>query len=474
MTPPPSTPTPPGPAADEPSPVPPEVLPGGLLAALGRCLLLLDDGLRVVAVHGRLPAAGGAEMGGEAPGLVGHRAAELFPGGLLDQGGALLLRLQAGQRLACGTSFLRLPLARAAAHPVEVSLLALDGSDGGPSYALEVRDLELAGAAGDVLDPPLLFHGVAARSAAVRGVFRHLAQRAADGGPLLVVGEPGTGREQLARVLHALSPRRESPFVVVNCAALPDALAEADLFGSVAAARGGTLYLDGVAALRPALQQRLARELVDGEGPGGGPSPSVRLVVSTDDSWRDPGAPRLDPVLHQWLQSRPDRRTLLRLPPLRHRLEDVEPLAIAFLDRTSARDGVRWSLSPEALSVLLRHRWPGNLRELEGALEHACAVGRPPRIEAVDLPADLLFDASDLVQAAVQDPGNGFSPAGEGVEGSAADAGDGDPAVPWVPTAAVLRQALVAHGWRCREVAEALSVDRTALWLRLRELGWLR
>jgi len=340
-------------------------------------------------------------------------------------------------------------------------------------------------AASDVLPPslpaPRRYHGLTARSAALTAVFARIEALRGSSAPVLVLGEAGTGRELVARAVHATSPRRRGPFVTLHCAAIPEGLADSELFGHAAgafpgasrhhvgrleAAAGGTLYLADVGALPPAPQERLLevvgrlwfRRLGDTvRRPF-----EVRLVASDREPAPPPGERGLSSPLHRWL-----RQNLLRLPALRYRPEDVEPLAASFLARVSLRDGVEWKLCAETLGVLLRHRWPGNARELESSLEHACAVGTPPWLQPEDLPADLLFDASEL------DPSVLRAEEGADLPSNPEETAQ-RPSRRTEPDAATLRAALRAHGGRRRDTADALGVEHRWLWRRLQELGWLR
>jgi len=336
------------------------------------------------------------------------------------------------------------------------------------------------------LPAPRRYHGLTARSAALTGVFARIEALRGSSAPVLVLGEAGTGRELVARAVHATSPWRRGPFVTLHCAAIPEGLADSELFGHAAgafpgasrhyagrleAAAGGTLYLADVGALPAALQERLlevvGRRWFRRLGDTVRRPFEVRLVASNREPASPPEEAGLSPPLHRWL-----RQNVLRLPALRYRPEDVEPLAAAFLARVSLRDGVEWKLGAETLGVLLRHRWPGNARELEGALEHACAVGTPPWLHPEDLPADLLFDASELdpsVLLAQEDTDEAIPPSNPEEAAQRPSRREEEE-----PDAATLRAALRAHDGRRRETADALGVERRWLWRRLQELGWLR
>lgn len=198
---------------------------------------------------------------------------------------------------------------------------------------------------------------------------------------VLLVGETGTGKEQVARLIHLLSPRRQRAFLEVNCAEIPDNLAESILFGHVKGAftgavrsipgkfveaDGGTLFLDELGELSPRIQAKLLRVCEDGSVPtlGGQPRPvNVRLIAATSMDLVQAihnGAFKKDLYFRLAV-------TEVRLPPLRRRQTDISSLATAFLDRLNEehRDLLPPKrFSKEAVSRLVQHDWPGNIREL--------------------------------------------------------------------------------------------------------------
>jgi DNA-binding NtrC family response regulator len=200
---------------------------------------------------------------------------------------------------------------------------------------------------------------------------------------VLITGESGTGKDILARAIHQLSLRRTRPFVVINCAAIPEPLLEAELFGFVKgaftgavqsrvgrihAAQGGTLFLDEIGDLPLGLQSKLLRFLEQGEIQRLGSSDTfrvdVRVLAATNANLRhlvQRGGFRED--LFYRLSVFP-----IDLPPLRERMEDLVALATSFLAKFCPRNV---SLSPEALSLLQQHTWPGNVREVRNVIERA-------------------------------------------------------------------------------------------------------
>jgi len=247
---------------------------------------------------------------------------------------------------------------------------------------------------------------IISRSRSMRWLLDVLPRIADSDSTILLEGETGTGKELVARAIHDLSPRREGPFIPVNCGALPDTLLESELFGykagaftgatkdkpgRFALARGGTLFLDEVSEVSPALQVRLLRVLEERQyEPLGGTrteEADVRLIVASNRDLAgqvESGAFRLDLYYRIKVMK-------LDLPPLRHRREDIPLLIEHFVGAFNAVQGKRVNgVSPEALGVLVAHDYPGNVRELQNAIEHAFVLLREGRIELEHLPGDLV------------------------------------------------------------------------------------
>lgn len=205
-----------------------------------------------------------------------------------------------------------------------------------------------------------------------------LAALAGGDGPVLLVGERGTGKELCARALHELSARRARPFVPVRCSTLPAEAIGAEL--AAAFAGGGTAYVDDVLALPGSVQDALAAAL-EGDDP--------RRARFVGASVREPDQAVAAGHLSEGLR-RKLAGAVVRVPPLRERGGDVLLLARHFLEAIAASNELPpLRLSAEAADLLRRHHWPGNVRELRDAIEHAALVCREGKIEVSDLPAGL-------------------------------------------------------------------------------------
>jgi len=296
------------------------------------------------------------------------------------------------------------------------------------------------------------YHGLIGASTAIQRVFCAIHEIAAHSRPVLITGEYGTGRESIARAIHYTSTRSSAPFVVVSCAGIPGDRLGKELFGEAGAAvtvgsglglfemaDGGTVFLDEIAEIGPEVQSRLLHllreELVSTSNAG------VRLVAATD---RDPQ------VLHS--SDRLDRDLLLTLgsttipvPPLRDRGEDIIRLCLHFAARYAAERGMTAPhFTERVLTVLCRHPWPGNLRELERVVRGLVVAADGGMVDTPDLPDPMRFSAAREV----------------GVDRTLADV-EGD----------FIRQVLARVDGNKSRAARILGIDRKTLRLKLRKMG---
>ena len=301
------------------------------------------------------------------------------------------------------------------------------------------------------------------RSPLMQRVFEVLPAIAASSSTVLILGETGTGKELIARTLHALGARREGPFVAVNCGALPDTLLESELFGykagaftgatrdkpgRFALARGGTLFLDEIGEVSAALQVRLLRVLQERtyEPLGGTRSveADVRVVVATN---RDLAGQVRRGAFREDLYYRVNV-VRVELPPLRLRKEDIPLLAEQFIARFNRLQGrVVAGLTGQALSLLMAHDWPGNVRELENAVERAFILCGDGPIDIGHLPEGLTGSGA-------------LPPTGAGMR-AARDLLD----------AQVIHRALERHQGNRDAAARELGIHRSTLFRKLRRLG---
>jgi two-component system response regulator AtoC len=246
---------------------------------------------------------------------------------------------------------------------------------------------------------------VIGKSAAMVEVYKTVARVAPTKSTVLIYGESGTGKELIARAIHQHSPRAHHPFVAVDCGVLTETLLESELFGHVRGAftgavtekrgvfeeaQGGVCFLDEIGDISPAMQAKLLRVLQEHEikrvGGKDWLKVDVRVVAATHQD------------LATLVRQRRFRHDLyyrlnvitLHLPPLRERMEDIPALAYYFLKRYSHENGkVVTSIAEEAMNLLRAYPWPGNIRELENALERAVAFTSQPTLTPEDLPTEV-------------------------------------------------------------------------------------
>ena len=331
------------------------------------------------------------------------------------------------------------------------------------------RDTEILRRTRDLTTPPFI-----AESAAMRRALDQADRAAAGRSTILLTGETGTGKEHVARRIHERSARAAGPFVAINCAALPEGLLESELFGHEKGAftgadrrrvgwfelaDGGTLLLDEIGDLPLPAQGKLLRVLQEREITRVGGSQAirvnVRLIAATHRNLADDArGGRFREDLFFRLHVVP-----IALPPLRERLEDIEPLTAAFLEHFAADLGrATRRLTPEALSLLRAHRWPGNVRELENLAERLLVLGGGEPIG----PAEL---SGLLPHAPVPD----------------ASAGIAAPAAPiiedlslWEQEHALLVHALERSNGNQTRAAQLLKISREQMRTRMRRYGLLR
>ncbi len=293
-----------------------------------------------------------------------------------------------------------------------------------------------------------------------------LAERAAQARvTVFLEGETGTGKELFARAIHYHGPRARGPFLAQNCAALPEALLESELFGHVRGAftgadrarrglfeeaDGGTLFLDEVGETNPAIQAKLLRVLQEGEVRPVGSSTSrridVRVIVATNRDLRQDvqdGRFRLD--LYYRLRVFP-----IRLPPLRERRQDIAPLALHFLERLGDEESRQVpGFSPQALRMLERYPWPGNVRELQNEIHRLVLCAEPGERVTPEMLASWIADCAPTAS-------DGTRPLKEIVR---------------EVELATIRTRLREHGYHRSATARSLGFSRESLWAKMRQLG---
>ncbi len=290
--------------------------------------------------------------------------------------------------------------------PIRISTALLRDSTGAVAGGVETfQDLRQIEELQKELESRYTFEDIVGRSAAMRRLFDILPDIAASSSTVLIEGPSGTGKELFARAIHNLSPKRRKPFVAVNCAALPDTLLESELFGykagaftdarrdkpgRFALADGGTIFLDEIGDISPAMQVRLLRVLqersIEPLGAAGPVKVNVRVVAATNR--------RLAELVREG-RFREDlyyrvRVIHLELPLLRERREDIPLLIDHLVAKFNRLQGKSIAgVSGDVLARLMDHGYPGNVRELENIIEQAFVLCRGGLIETRHLPVEL-------------------------------------------------------------------------------------
>jgi PAS domain S-box-containing protein len=317
---------------------------------------------------------------------IGKRCSEVFRASMCEADCALRHTMETGKTIVNRSCYIVDSEGRRI--PISVSTALLRNAEGAVVGGAETfRDLSVVEELRKELMGRFEIGDIVSRSPHMRRLFDVLPQVASSDSTVLIQGETGTGKELLARAIHHMSRRKDEPFIAVNCGALPDTLLESELFGykagaftgaerdkpgRFALAEGGTILLDEIGDVTPALQVRLLRTLQERTyeplGAVASVQADVRVIAATNKDLSElveKGSFRSDLFY---------RVNVIRmeLPPLRKRKEDIPLLVERFIARFNRLQGrAVQGVTPEAMGILMAHDYPGNVRELENILEHA-------------------------------------------------------------------------------------------------------
>lgn len=323
------------------------------------------------------------------------------------------------------------------------------------------RDLTFISSLRKEIRTKYTYHNIISKNKKVLEIMQNLPDIASSNATVLINGDSGTGKELFANALHELSPRREKPFIKVNCGALPETLLESELFGykrgaftdakrdkpgRFRLAEGGTLFMDEIGEISKSIQVKLLRALEQKEyEPLGGvetEKANVRVIVATNrDLWAMVQNETFREDLYYRLNVVP-----IYIPPLRERKEDIPLLVEHFIDVFDQTvEGRINGITSSAMKILLNHDYPGNVRELENIVEHAIILCRENYITPKNLP-DYLTDR--------------FS--GRTVKGKKLDLVSSY-------EKELIEETLKQHGGNIKRAAEELGIHRSTLWRKIKK-----
>ncbi len=393
---------------------------------------------------------------------IGCSCHEVFRANICEKACALRQTMKTGKPIVNAMAYIINKAGKR--RPIRISTALLKNSKGIIIGGVETfQDLSQIEQLQKELGEHYTFEDIIGRSPVMMSLFQTLPQIAESGSTVLIEGASGTGKELFARAIHNLSDRKKHCFVAVNCAALPDTLLESELFGyksgaftgarkdkpgRFAIANGGTIFLDEIGDISPAMQVRLLRVLqertIEPLGSVESIHVDIRVVAATNKS------------LDKLVKSGKFREDLfyrikiiyMKLPGLRQRREDI-PLLINHLVAkfNHIKNKNIAGISEEVMARLMEHNYPGNIRELENIIEHAFVLCREGLIELHHLPTELRPAGSDLVNA-------------------------GSPHMTLKSMERILiSEALNRYKGNRRLVAKSLGVDTSTLYRKIKSLG---
>jgi len=392
---------------------------------------------------------------------IGQRCCEVFRASICEGECALRSTIETGKPVINKTVYV--VNADGETVPISISTAILKDEQDRMIGGVETfRDLSVVEKLRKEIEHRHTFADIVSRNKKMVEIFDILPTIAESDSTVLIEGDSGTGKELVARAIHDLSLRKDQAFVTVNCGALPDTLLESELFGyragaftdakrdkpgRFALAEGGTIFLDEIGDVSPALQARLLRVTQEKEyEPLGGTDSvktNVRILAATNKN------------LEELVDSGSFRRDLyyrinvvrIALPPLAERKEDIPLLVDHFVERFNALRGKDITgVSPRVIAVLMNHDFPGNVRELENIIEHGFVLCRDNMIEVEHLPNYLAARAEK---------------GGPAIEGSTLEEIE----------AHLVYDALRRHSWSRAAAAAELGIHQTTLWRKLKRLG---
>ncbi len=412
---------------------------------------------------------------------IGRHCSEVFRSSMCEEDCALKHSIKTGKPVVGKSCYII--TAEGERIPISVSTAIMRDAKGKVVGGAETfRDLSEVEALRQELAGRFNMGDLVSHSPLMQRVFEVLPAIAASPSTVLILGESGTGKELVARTIHSLSPHGKGPFIAVNCGALPDTLLESELFGykagaftgaahdkpgRFALARGGTILLDEIGEMTPALQVRLLRVLQERTfeplGSTRSEATDARVIVATN---KDLAGLVRQGAFREDLYYRVNV-VRVELPPLRRRKEDIPLIVEQFVTRFNRVNQKSISgIGVEALSLLMAYDWPGNVRELENVIERAFVLCSSGPIGIEHLPAELTRPGGDMT--ALSDRGRG---------GQMPGISDRVPSGPDMRRARnlieaeTIRKALEQTGGNRLAAARELGIHKTTLFRKMKQLG---
>lgn len=442
----------------------------GVFEALGRAFFLLDSDFKICFAG---YSANGLLCEGAAEKLLGTGLGDLFQTASGGSSNELIQNLQDGKIEEGRRAFIRCPSGRTRLVSITAAPVVGRQIEGFPrdgAFFLIVRPAEEESL---VLQRATTSIGFVAASPAMLRIVHTIEALHRSDATTLITGESGTGKEVVAKALHLHSPRRNAPFVAVNCAAFPGELLESELFGHVRGAftgavrdkagrfelaGSGTMFLDEIGDMPLNLQVKLLRVIQERQyfrlGDTKPKKVEARIVAATNvdlDQAIVDGRFRED--LYYRLKVVP-----IHVPPLRERPEDIQLLAHYLLGKAEAKVGKKLSIPADTMNLLTTYSWPGNVRELENVMEYAATFSKGQFVHVQDLPPEMIRKAGLDPLASMTDMTGQACPL---------------PQVPSKPMSEKdqLIQILEQTHWNRSLAAEQLGVSRTTLWRKMKRFG---
>ncbi len=382
-----------------------------ILDSIADGVFTIDDDWRITSFN----RAAGQITGVSRRDAIGQKCCDVFRASICEGECALRESLRTGKPIVNKAMYILNAEGRRV--PISISAAPLRDAEGKAIGGVETfRDLSMVEELRKELEGKYTFEDIVGRSPVMRDLFELLPQVSKSGSTVLIEGSSGTGKELFARAIHNLSSRRNNRFMAINCGALPDTLLESELFGyrrgaftdargdqpgRFSVADGGTILLDEIGDISPAMQVRLLRVLQERAFEPLGSAESVevdvRVVAATN---KDLGKLVRKGVFREDLYYRINV-VRLKLPALRDRREDIPLLLDRFISKFNRLQNKEvCGVSDEALTILMEHDYPGNVRELENIVEHAFVLCRGGLIGPCHLPASLRKKSGSVVTGA--------------------------------------------------------------------------